>query len=496
MRTDVLFVTQDSAYPQMGVLYLMDALRQAGFESEWVASGIEDRVFQAVIETFDPKIIAMSVLTSPEIADFSRLAQVAKDLDPTIPVVWGGVHPTLLPQLCLQEPFVDHVFVGQCEESLPRFMKKLVDGAKLPQLVTSSAPQNLDRYSPAWDKDDIGRYLFSETHSVRSPDLRAKARPATSQQQVAKLLENGVIRPADLSPATHLSQAQMKKWDVGLYDSSKSIFYYLLTSRGCPFKCTFCSEPLRVMFGNDDGNFSWTSHSADWFRSQIDHIRSILSAADRPLDGVGIWDDMFWIRYKRDARAFQILEYLSGEGLGYLIEARADQLLRGGAELMHKLADTGCIQVFVGAESASQDTLDYMQKGTKVSDYYRLMDLANEVGVGLRMSFIVGFPEESERSVCETLDFCERADQGEFGRWVNISGPKMLTPYPGTVEYDRAIRNGFVPPSTNLEWGQIHTATEDYLERFPWFRQNYGLGTLDRLAVHFGNGSAAALRAH
>ena len=158
---------------------------------------------------------------------------------------------------------------------------------------------------------------------------------------------------------------------------------------------------------------------------------------------------------------------------------------------MRKLADTGCIQVFVGAESASQETLDYMRKGTRVEEYYRLMELANIYHVGLRMSFIVGFPNESDRSINQTLDLCERINAGDLGPWVNVSGPKIFTPYPGTVEYTRAVTAGFRPPTTNVEWGDINRSTQEYLRHFPWLKRNCSRATLVRLEEHFGKGYKA-----
>jgi len=182
---------------------------------------------------------------------------------------------------------------------------------------------------------------------------------------------------------------------------------------------------------------------------------------------------------------------LKSENLSYLIEARADQLLRDNGALMKKLADTGCMQVFIGAESASQETLNYMRKGTKAEDYYRLMKLAAECKVALRMSFIVGFPGERDESVGETLDLCEAIENGDFGAWINVSGPKIFTPYPGTLEFDRSIDSGFPAPTTNAEWGMINRSTVEYLRYFPWLERNLSHPTLRRLEKYFGKGHEA-----
>ncbi len=496
MPTDVLFVTQESAYPQMGVLYLVDALRRDGLSAEVVSSGTSDGDFAAVLDELTPRVVGMSVLTSPEIVDFERLSALVKVQRPGVPVVWGGPHPTLVTEVCAAAPNVDHVFVGQGEDAFPKMVRSLIAGEKVPRIARGHAPRELDRFEPAWDKADITRFLFSERHSVRSPDVRAR-RPRPELAAVSASGNRGGNSTADFSQPRRLSEEQMRKWDVGDYRSENRLFYYLLTSRGCPFKCTFCSEPLHVMNGDAEGRFNWTAHTAEWVRRQVARIRAELATRQPGLgmDGIGIWDDMFWVRHRANPRAFDVLDFFRSEKLSYLIEARADQLMANEGDLMRRLADTGCMQVFIGAESASQETLDMIGKGTRAADYLRLMQLADRSRVALRMSFIVGFPNESDASVNATLDLCDAINAGEHGPWVNVSGPKIFTPYPGTVEFQRAVAAGFRSPATNAEWGGVNRSTEEYLRHFPWFHRNYSPATLRRLERHFGAGWRS-LRAH
>jgi len=486
----VLFITQDSAYPQMGVLYLADALRKKGIDSEIVASGVSAEDLDAVVAMFKPDVVGMSVLTAPQVIDFERHSIFLKENYPNVKVVWGGNHPTLLTDLCLASPYIDHVFVGQGEIVFPRLVADLVEGrAGVPRKIEGHGPPHLDDFEPAWDKDDITRYLFSERHSVRSPDTRVKNIISQSVAQIQKIVgRSGANGNGEADATIRDTIAALKKWDVGLYQTDKNLFYYLLTSRGCPYRCTFCSEPLQVMHGDGAGKFLWNTHSVDWVRRQVETIRTILAGSGHHLDGIGIWDDMFWIRYKTNPRAFDVLDYLAEEKLGYLIEARADQLLANDFMLFRKLSETGCIQVFVGAESISQETLNYMRKGTKAAEYKKLLEYANRFHVALRMSFIIGFPGETDASVNATLDFCDAVNDGAYGPWVNISGPKIFTPYPGTEEYTRAVAAGFKAPATHAEWGHINRSTEEYLRYFPWMRRNYSTQTLERLERIFGAG--------
>ena len=488
----VLFVVQDSAYPQMGVLYLIDALRKRGIDSEIVTCKISDQDLKSILLNYKPKVVGMSVMTAPQVKEFTNYSIEIKRTFQDIKVVWGGAHPTILSEECAKASYIDYVFSGQGEEVFPDLIIDIANNTKrYGKVIQAYSPAQLDLYSPAWDKVDLAKYLFSEGHSVRSPLTKAQTSASLAFKKIRSDIQ-GSSQELD-SLASKRTLEKIRKWDVGLYELDSRIFYYLITSRGCPYKCTFCSEPLQIMNGDSEGKFSWNAHSLDWVKRQIETIRELLAKEGKDLDGVGLWDDMFWVKYRSKSRAKSILRYLSTEGLAYLIEARADQLIRDDCSLFRFLGETNCAQVFVGAESASQDTLDMIKKETTLESYYQLTELAEKIKVPLRMSFIVGFPGESEESVNKTLDFCQTVSEGAYGPWVNISGPKIFTPYPGTEEYQRAVEAGFKIPSSHIEWGQIHRSTEAYLEYLPWI-QKYSKATTARLEEHFGKGYSTLIQ--
>lgn len=479
-------MTQDSAYPQMGVLYLVSALRKNHIEAEIVTCKIGTKTLDSILSNYKPIVVGMSVMTAPQVKEFASHSIHIKEKFPEIQIVWGGVHPTILTKDCARADYIDYVFVGQGEEVFPDLIVEIAnDTNKFSKIVNGYSSSNLDSYSPAWDKVDVTQFLFSERHSVRSPVTIAQTSALMSFDDVRNDIE---VHDQELNlAASKRAIDKIRKWDVGLYELDSRIFYYLITSRGCPYKCTFCSEPLQVMNGDATGKFFWNAHSLDWVKRQIDRVRDLLSKQGQDLDGIGLWDDMFWVKYRSRPRAQDIINYLAEEGLTYLIEARADQLMRDDFWLYKFLGETNCAQVFVGAESASQETLDLIKKGTSLEDYYRLIEYSKKIKVPLRMSFIIGFPDETEDSINKTLDFTENVTKGKFGSWVNISGPKIFTPYPGTIEYQRAVKAGFKVPNSHIEWGKIHRSTEAYLEYFPWM-QKYTPATLARLREHFGKG--------
>jgi radical SAM superfamily enzyme YgiQ (UPF0313 family) len=363
------------------------------------------------------------------------------------------MHPTIVWQQTIKEPYIDVVVSGEAEITLPRILNDLIAHNVLPSVrpVRVETPPQLDDYRPQWESLDLKRYVFPESHSVHA-------------------------------------QVDFKK---------QNIFYYLLTSRGCTYKCNFCWEVARTAalkeeMGQTGGavDLTWRAHSEAWVDEQLTFLEKRLAQSGATMDGVGLWDDMIFGK-ERDVhiqRARRIFSIMRERNFGYLLEARASQLTQKSnrwneagvtreADLYHFLKDTGCMQVFVGTESANQQTLNLIQKGTKANDYGRLVEVSRDIGLPLRFSLIVGFPDESDRSVNETLDMIERLDGEPF---VSVSGPKMFTPYPGTPQYDSALRSGMKVPTDTLGWAQL-TRYADYRALYPWLEKNYTPQTLDRI---------------
>jgi anaerobic magnesium-protoporphyrin IX monomethyl ester cyclase len=444
----------------MGPLYLSNSLAGFGIQTHIIGSDASTEELDKLIERVDPIAVGCSVMTAPEIAQFiAHSLHVQETYNArrrlTLPVIWGGMHSTIVPKQTVLESCIDFVVSGEAEITLPKILLGIIAG-EYPQtkLVHVTTPARLDDYRPDWSGVDITKYLFPESHSVHS--------------------------------------------DVKLQSGKQNIFYYAITSRGCPYKCNFCWEVARTAALKAEQKTSglkedltWRHHSLAWVEAQLEAIGSKLAQAGRTMDGVGFWDDMFFGMGKHPShidRARSILSIMRNRRFGYLLEARADQLIRrtnrwgNGAEreadLYYFLKETGCMQVFVGTESGNQDTLNMIQKGTKVADYRRLVVLSREVGLPLRFSMIVGFPNETDHSVNETLDLIEELKEEPY---VSVSGPKLFTPYPGVPQFDAAVARGLVVPTDTLGWARLDRYA-DYEGVYPWLAENLRPSTL--LRVH------------
>lgn len=423
---ETVLVTTESPidYPNIGSLYLVDSLNKSGISTRVMSSGGTLPELERLVDESNASAVNMSVITSPQIENSVDLSIGIKKSRPNVKVIWGGIHPTINEEQCSSEKYIDHVISGPGEDVLPGVLRDIDGGRPVPSIIRAPKIIDIDKYSPAWDSvDNMSQFLFPSSHSMHSSSGRS---------------------------------------------DKKNIFYYLNTSRGCPYSCSFCAIPT-------DKN--WQSHSVKWVKNQVNDIRDRLKVEGREMDGVGIWDDMFWGNKKR---AYSIINQLSKDGLGYMVEARADQLLKNDGELLNKLVSTGCMSVFVGAESGNQKTLDYLDKGTTVDDYHKLIEMSSSYGISTRFSLVVGFPYESDKSVNDTLDLSDKISD-ENNEYCSVSGPKLFTPYPGTVEFNRAIERGFDLPKNTRDWSEIHRKTNNYTDRFPWIKENLSGSTLKRM---------------
>ena len=320
-----------------------------------------------------------------------------------VPVVWGGPHATLLAEQCLKEPYIDFVVKGEGEEAIIDVLEHINNNGESKKIF-EKVVTDLDKYKPAWHLiKNLNNLLFTEKHSVRGKDP-----------------------------------------DEKIY---KKVFYYIVTSRGCPYRCRFCYNTSR--------RFKWRGHSLEWVEEQIKYIKEVVNP-----DAIGLWDDNMWVDQKR---ALAIINLLKKYDLAFLCEVRADRVTE---DLIKLLKDANCLQIFIGAESGSQRVLDYIKKDLKLEQLRKVVEWSDKYHLPARFSFIIGFPEETQPEVEETIQFIIELSKHQH---VSISGPKAYTPYPGTSLYEEAIKYGFKVPESVLDWKNITRYTNPLL--LPWFRE-------------------------
>jgi radical SAM superfamily enzyme YgiQ (UPF0313 family) len=166
----------------------------------------------------------------------------------------------------------------------------------------------------------------------------------------------------------------------------------IVNSRGCPMKCSFCEE------GGTIGRW----YSVEHFNAEIESIVSM------GITGVMIFDDLFTISSNKIRPYLNSLKkYHREKELIYRCFGHASVISKF-PDMIKMLAESGCVELGVGAESASQKILDVVEKRTKVNQLHDFVNCAIAGGINVKAFFIIGLPGETEETFKETYNFIKK----------------------------------------------------------------------------------------
>lgn len=218
----------------------------------------------------------------------------------------------------------------------------------------------------------------------------------------------------------HLDELPLPAWDLIEIEGYKKAWsqhgYFsinLATTRGCPYKCNWCAKPI---YGN-----RYNSRSPEHVVSEIKLIRTYFE-----FDHIWFCDDIFGLKPNWVQDFNQLLKKEKIQ-LSYKIQSRADLLLK--EDTIAALAESGCDEVWIGAESGSQKILDAMDKGTDVEQIYESTRLMKEHGIKPCFFLQFGYLGETMEDIQKTLDML-------FELMPHDIGVSVSYPLPGTKFYD------------------------------------------------------------
>jgi anaerobic magnesium-protoporphyrin IX monomethyl ester cyclase len=228
-----------------------------------------------------------------------------------------------------------------------------------------------------------------------------------------------VIRDLDQLPAAEISDFRWREYGQ----------WTLFTSRGCPFRCMYCSSA------------AYWKHSIRYqgpSRMLKDMQRLV---TDFGANDIYIADDTFTLD-KRRVHDFISLLKGTGNSVRWACLTRVDCV---DADLLEAMHSGGCVQISFGLETAVQRTLDLLQKRATVEDAKRVLAFCHRIGIRTRVSIIIGLPGESRDDVLQTLQFLLQNTPNE----VQLYG---LTPHDGTALFSSLEPLGVrvVEPDTAL----------------------------------------------
>ncbi len=247
--------------------------------------------------------------------------------------------------------------------------------------------------------------------------------------------------------------------DLDVLASPQDFFetHILMTSRGCPWACTFCGAETSWGRGFRSNSVAYTLGAIEQALSRV------------PVKMIQIKDDTFTTNKKR---VLELCRAIRAKGLRFLwsCDTRVDLLTE---ELLREMRLAGCQRLSLGVESGSQRILDAIDKKITVAEIEASTALARKVGIKVRYFMMLGNRGETRETFEETLRFLERARPHEYIF-------SCLSIYPGTKDFHEAektwldrevfFREAFQELKTPFDADEPTTA---YLDA--WFKENAGL---------------------
>jgi anaerobic magnesium-protoporphyrin IX monomethyl ester cyclase len=345
---------------------------KANFIDEQVEDNVLEKVSEYVKDMPKPYIFGFSVLT----AAFKRSVLLSKELKRIYPdsvIVFGGIHPTACPDDVLSYEHIDVVVRGEGEKTLVELYKCVKENKSFRHLDGLSYRQN-----------------FTIVHNRISQDL---------------------VELDDL-PDFPYHLFKSNRYDLGL----------VLSSRGCPYRCIFCSN--RVTTGR-----KYRYCSAERIVRDLDWICSQYLTRKQGKVNVQFLDDNLLVNKER---VYELIAEIKRNGfdkkLTFNFQARGDNV---DYKLLKDLYAAGFKSVFFGLETASEKIMKLIKKDETVVRCVEAVKMAKDIGFYVSATFIYGLPGDTHKDRMDCLKLSKELNL-DMVRYNNA------TPYPGTELYEIA----------------------------------------------------------
>ena len=379
--------------------------------------------------------VAISCMTGTQIHHALHLAQMVRDLvGNKVPLVWGGCHPTILPEQTLQNDKVDIVVIGEGDETFVELVQALEHKRSLRQ---------------------VKGIMFKDG----GKSVATESRPLMDVEKILPV------------PWQLLDVEKYIHRDMYLQESSR-VLDIGQTSRGCPFQCGFCS--------------SADIRGRKWRPMSIEKSLNMITETVRRFNLNGIWlrDDEFYIDRRR---ATMICEGIIDRKLNisfYTSGTRVDVFMKASDYEIDVLKRAGAYTLKFGAESGSQRILDLMNKGIKIEQTLAANQRCKKHGIIPCFGLMMGYPQETFEDINMTVDLGVRLKQEN--PQAQLETIAIYTPLPGTVSYRLALEHGLKPPQTLEGWADwIFDDYDVEGRRNPWFnrQERFYLGNISYMSI-------------
>lgn len=374
-----LFNTVRETYPPLGILYVASYLESRTKHRVAILDAqVEELDYWQIgerINNIDPDIIGITVMTCT-ILDVIEVMKIAKDINKNIKIVLGGIHVNLFPEETINLPMVDYLILGEGEKTFFRLIENIEHKEKIRQ---------------------IKGIVFKDNSRI-------------IHTGIPPLINNLDKLPF---PARYLTP--FRKYSSLV--SKKEPVTSMITSRGCPYQCTFCNRP----------------HLGKIFRA-----RSSMNVVDEMQECVNMgihkflfYDDTFTIQR---GRVLDICDEILKRKLNVFWYARA-RIDNVDKEMLRKMKESGCRGISYGVEAGTSKIIRVLNKNISLRQAKHVFEWTKKEGIVTLAYFMIGSPSETKDDIKITF---------KIMKWLNpdMVHLTILIPLPGTQIYSSGLKKG------------------------------------------------------
>jgi len=326
----------------LGILSVGSHLKRCGYKVKLI-NITEKQIDEtaAAIAEAKPLFVGLSVMTGVQTRQSAELSKKIKSLVPAIPIVWGGIHPSLLPEQCLNESYIDFIVISEGELSMAELAGQIAQNGDFSRI--------------------LGIGYKQDNKIIINP-----GRPFIANLDDFRL---------------DFSLLDLERYIAPLNNFKRVIAYK--ASRGCPFNCSFC-------YNNAFNQNKWRVWSVAAVVEDINWLKDHYQ-----IDAIKFYDDNFFVDKNR---AFEILAKIN---LPAHLEVRIDTIDDG---LAKQLKEFRIFDMLIGIESGSDRILGLIDKRFTVDRIIEGVKSLAKYDLPATYSAIVGLPTETKEEFEQTID--------------------------------------------------------------------------------------------
>lgn len=387
------------------------------------------REVQDVIRERDPHVLGVTC-RALDLASARIIAGMAKRINPSMVVVFGGPATSTCVDSIMQDENIDFAVRGEGEITMTELAEVLQD--------------------PAGDLHTVNGISFLEgwkrpTNFGRSNDASRMTEPSWERGRAASfnvlpaaptaLLEAGAIvntaeraRIDDISTLPHPAREALLFRDQLPPRKVAHMMGEMVTSRGCPFPCTFCA--VNTVWGSRKSRM----RRAEEVVGEIIHLKETYGS-----HLFTFWDDLFVQSRKRTVAICELLIDQDAD-IEWICLVRANTI---DDELLALMKRAGCVQVQMGVESGSKRILAEMDKLLTLEQIRNGAEMIKRAGLSFHCFLIMGMPGETREEIEQTMAFIDDFQP-------DVVEMSVFSPYPGTPQYKSLASKGLVTEEDGL----------------------------------------------